>query len=54
MRPPAPKEGKRILLERIPLFWKHLNFTWKATLRNLFRYKKRFFMTIFGIWEVWR
>ena len=36
MRPPAPKEGKRILLERIPLFWKHLNFTWKATLRNLF------------------
>ena len=49
MRPPAPKEGKRILLERIPLFWKHLNFTWKSTLRNLFRYKKRFFMTIFGI-----
>ena len=49
MRPPAPKEGKRILLERIPFFWKHLNFTWKSTLRNLFRYKKRFFMTIFGI-----
>lgn len=49
MRPPAPKEGKRILLERIPFLWKHLNFTWKASLRNLFRYKKRLFMTIFGI-----
>ena len=49
MRPPAPKEGKRILLERIPFPWKHLNFTWKSSLRNLFRYKKRLFMTIFGI-----
>lgn len=49
MRPPAPKEGKRILVERISFFWKHLSFTWKSTLRNLFRYKKRFFMTIFGI-----
>ena len=49
MRPPAPKEGKRILLERIPFLWKHLNFTWKSSLRNLFRYKKRLFMTIFGI-----
>ena len=49
MRPPAPKEGKRILLERIPFIWRHINFSWKSTLRNLFRYKKRFFMTIFGI-----
>lgn len=49
MRPEAPKEGKRILLERIGIIWKHLNFTWKSTLRNLFRYKKRFFMTVFGI-----
>lgn len=49
MRPPSPKQGKRILIERITFLWKHLSFTWKSTLRNLFRYKKRFFMTIFGI-----
>ena len=49
MRPVAPKQGKRILLERIGIIWKHLNFTWKSTVRNLIRYKKRFFMTIFGI-----
>ena len=49
MRPPAPKEGRRILLERMPFLWKHLNFTWKSSLRNLFRYKKRLFMTVFGI-----
>lgn len=49
MRPPSPKEGKRILLERISLIWKHLSFTWKSSIRNLFRYKKRFFMTIAGI-----
>lgn len=49
MRPPAPKEGKRVLLERIPFLWKHLSFTWKSTIRNLFRYKKRFFMTVIGM-----
>lgn len=49
MRPPSPKEGKRVLLEYIPFIWKHLSFTWKSTVRNLFRYKKRFLMTIFGI-----
>ena len=49
MRPAAPKQGKRILLERIGIIWKNLNFTWKSTVRNLIRYKKRFFMTIFGI-----
>lgn len=49
MRPKAPKSGKRVLLERIPIIWKHLNFTNKVTVRNLFRYKKRFLMTILGI-----
>ena len=49
MRPPAPKEGKRVLIERMGFLWKHLSFSWKSTLRNLFRYKKRLFMTIFGI-----
>jgi putative ABC transport system permease protein len=49
MRPEAPKIGKRVLIERIPFIWNKLNFTWKATVRNLMRYKKRFFMTIFGI-----
>ncbi len=49
MRPKAPKPGKRVLLEKIPFIWKHLNFTQKVTLRNLFRYKKRFLMTIIGI-----
>ena len=49
MRPPAPKQGKRVLLERISFIWKRLSFTWKSTVRNLVRYKKRFFMTLFGI-----
>lgn len=49
MRPAAPKQGKRVLLERIGFLWRHLNFTQKSTCRNLFRYKKRFFMTVFGI-----
>jgi len=49
MRPDAPKIGKRVLLEKIPLIWNRLSFTWKATVRNLFRYKKRFGMTIIGI-----
>ena len=49
MRPAAPKVGKRVLLEYIPLIWKRLNFTIKSTFRNIFRYKKRLFMTIFGI-----
>lgn len=49
MRPPAPKIGKRVLLEYLGFIWKRLNFTWKSTIRNLMRYKKRFFMTIFGI-----
>ncbi len=49
MRPEAPQIGKRTLIEKIPFLWKHLNFSWKSSLRNLFRYKKRFFMTLFGI-----
>lgn len=49
MRPQTPKNGKRILLEHIGFLWKHLSFTWKSTMRNLFRYKKRFFMTVLGI-----
>lgn len=49
MRPPAPKNGKRVLLEKVTIIWKHLSFTWKSTVRNLLRYKKRFFMTVFGI-----
>ena len=49
LRPEAPKAGKKILLEQIKSFWKHLSFSWKITLRNLFRYKKRIFMTVLGI-----
>jgi putative ABC transport system permease protein len=49
MRPEAPKEGKRVFLERIPFLWKHISFLWKSSIRNLLRYKKRFFMTIIGI-----
>ena len=49
MRPKAPKIGKRVILERIPIIWKHLSFSKKVTVRNIFRYKKRFLMTIIGI-----
>jgi putative ABC transport system permease protein len=49
MRPKPPKEGSRILLERIPFIWKRLKFLNKVTCRNLFRYKKRALMTIIGI-----
>lgn len=49
MRPRAPKAGRKIFLERISILWKHLSFSQKATARNMFRYKKRFFMTIIGI-----
>ncbi len=49
MRPKSPKEGKKIFLEKIPFIWKHLSFTQKITARNVFRYKKRLFMTIIGI-----
>ena len=49
MRPVAPPVGRRVFLEYIKPLWNALSFSWKATCRNLFRYKKRFFMTIFGI-----
>ncbi len=49
LRPKSPKSGKRILMERFTLVWKHLSFIQKVTARNLFRYKNRLFMTIIGI-----
>lgn len=49
LRPVAPPPGKRVLLERIKLVWNHLSFSYKVTVRNVFRYKKRFLMTITGI-----
>ena len=49
MRPKSPKPGRRVLLERIRPVWKRMSFTWKVTMRNLFRYKKRFWMTVIGI-----
>ena len=49
MRPKAPKAGKRVLLEYIPFIWNRLRFLHKVSIRNIFRYKKRFFMMIIGI-----
>ncbi|MEG2250787.1 MAG: FtsX-like permease family protein [Bacilli bacterium] len=49
MRPKSPPAGKRVLLEYVPFLWNRFNFTTKVTLRNMFRYKKRFFMTLIGI-----
>lgn len=49
MRPKAPKNGSRVFLERFPSIWGRLSFLNKVTVRNLFRYKKRLFMTLFGI-----
>ncbi|MBQ9899023.1 MAG: FtsX-like permease family protein, partial [Ruminococcus sp.] len=49
MRPKAPKAGKRVLLERIGFIWKRMKFLHKVSVRNIFRYKKRFFMMIAGI-----
>lgn len=49
MRPKAPKTGKRVFLERIKFVWSRLSFSSKVTVRNLFRYKRRAFVTIFGV-----
>lgn len=49
MRPKAPKAGRRVFLEHIRPLWSRLSFTWKVTVRNLFRYQKRFWMTVIGI-----
>lgn len=49
LRPLPTKHGQKILLERVGFLWKRLSFTWKVTMRNLFRYKKRAFMTVVGV-----
>ena len=49
MRPEPPKIGKKTFVERLGFIWRRFNFSWKSSLRNLFRYKKRFFMTLIGI-----
>jgi len=49
MMPKAPKPGKRILLERVTPLWKRMSFSYKVTFRNIFRYKKRFLMTVLGV-----
>ena len=49
LRPKAPKKGKRVILEYIPVLWKHISFSNKVTIRNIFRYKARVFMTVFGV-----
>ena len=49
MRPKAPPAGKRVLLEKLPFLWRRLSFNYKITIRNLFRYQKRFWMTVVGI-----
>lgn len=49
LRPEPPKNGKTIFLEKIKFIWSKMTFTWKITIRNMFRYKSRVFMTIFGI-----
>ena len=49
LRPKPPKKGKRILLERIPFIWKRLSFKYKSSMRNVFRYKTRFFMMLVSV-----
>lgn len=49
IRPKAPKAGKRVLLEKIPFLWKKVSFLHKVSIRNIFRYKRRFLMTVIGI-----
>ena len=49
LRPEPPKNGKKVLLEKVTFIWKRLSFTWKVTIRNMFRYKKRIIMTLLGI-----
>ena len=49
MRPKSPKAGKRVFIERIPFVWNRIKFLHKVSIRNIFRYKKRFFMMILGI-----
>lgn len=49
LRPKTPKNGKRILLERFKVLWRHIGFLQKVSLRNVLRYKQRFFLMILGI-----
>lgn len=49
MRPKSPKAGKRVFLERFPFIWRRMKFLHKVSVRNIFRYKKRFFMMVLGI-----
>ena len=49
MRPATPKLGKSTFIEKIGFIWNHLSFTWKVTIRNLIRYKRRFIMTVIGV-----
>ena len=49
LRPKAPKNARKVLLEKIPFIWSRLTFTTKITVRNIFRYKSRFFMTVIGV-----
>lgn len=49
MRPKAPREGKQVFLEKVPTLWERLSFLFKISIRNIFRYKRRLFMTIIGI-----
>lgn len=49
MKSKAPKSGKKILLEKIPALWTRLSFTWKVTMRNVFRNMKRFVMATLGV-----
>ncbi|MBR5754384.1 MAG: ABC transporter permease, partial [Erysipelotrichaceae bacterium] len=49
MRPKAPKNGSKILLEKLTFIWDRISFTSKVTARNLFRYKARFLMTVLGV-----
>lgn len=49
IRPKAPKAGKRVLLERVPFLWRKVSFLHKVSIRNIFRYKRRFLMTVIGI-----
>lgn len=49
IRPKSPKSGRRVWLEHIPLLWNHMSFLTKVSVRNVFRYKQRFFMMVIGI-----
>ena len=49
LRPKPPKAGKKVILEKIPIIWNRLSFKYKSTMRNVLRYKSRFFMTVIAV-----